>query len=315
MIGVEGHWPSLADEVDLAGRLFGAVGPRRVADWLDQKVALVDNSDFANDFAAHVNLPGIAALDYAHRLVRTRHGELLAGIRFYADNVERPEPVQMPSSIPRGFVDIVAHTFTDRIALADCVASEWVKFSVSHLRLCRRPGSLAGEDVVLDGTVHVARYNQMTPHDGRVRLVSLPDSDDAIRIVADRYTELAASQPELANNVSPQDRDDLEQFQRSNQLQGIEVGDTVVGVIAIAPGEIRWITGDEIQEEVISTPYLGHGYASSAQTAWSSRATNPETLLIGTIDRHNHASRRTALRAGRPAVLEEVFVKLHRRMT
>ena len=214
----------------------------------------------------------------------------------------------MPSSIPRGFVDVVAHTFTDRIALADCVAGEWAKFSVSHLRLCGRPGSLAGDDVVLDGTVHVARYEQMTPHDGGVRLVSLPDSGDAIRIVVDRYADLAASHPELANNVSPQARDELEQFQRSNQLQGIVVGGTVVGVIAIASGEIRWITGDEVQEEVVSTSFLGHGYACSAQTAWSSRAANPETLLMGTIDRPNHASRRTALRAGRPAGLREASV-------
>jgi len=314
-MGVEGRWPSLAYDIEVAGRILGAAGHRRVADWVDREVALVDNSDFANKFAAHVNLPGVAALDYAHRIVRTRHGELLGGIRFYANNIERPDPVQMRSPSPRGFVDIVAHTFTDRTALAECVAGEWAKFSVSHLRLCGRPGSLAGEDVVLDGTVHVARYDQMAPHDGRVRLVALPDGDAAIRIVADRYAELAVLQPELANNVSPQDRDDLEQFQRSNQLQGIEVDGIVVGVIAIAPGEIRWITGDGIQEEVISTPYLGHSYASSAQTAWSSRAANPEKLLMGTIDRHNHASRRTALRAGRPAVLEEVFVKLPRRMT
>lgn len=314
-MGVEGRWPSLADEVELAGRLFGTAGHRRVAHWVDQKVALVDNSDFANDFAAHVNLPGIAALDYAHRIVHTRHGELIAGISFYANNIERPDPIQMPAPRPRGFVDIVAHTFTDRTALADCVAGEWAKFSVSHLRLCGHPGELTGDDVVLDGTVHVARYNQMAPHDGRVRLVSLPDSHEAIRIVADRYAELAVLQPELANNVFPQARDDLEQLHRSNQLQGIEVDGTVAGVIAIAPGEIRWITGDEIQEEVISSAYLCHGYASSAQTAWSSRTTNPETLLMGTIDRHNHASRRTALRAGRPAVLAEVFVKLPRRMT
>ena len=60
VMGVEGRWPSLAYEVELAGRLFGAAGHRRVADWVDQEVALVDNSDFANEFAAHVNLPGVA---------------------------------------------------------------------------------------------------------------------------------------------------------------------------------------------------------------------------------------------------------------
>jgi hypothetical protein len=37
--------------------------------------------------------------------------------------------------------------------------------------------------------------------------------------------------------------------------------------------------------------------------------------LLGTIDRLNAASRRTALRAGRPAVLEAVFVALEHSRT
>ena len=68
-----------------------------------------------------------------------------------------------------------------------------------------------------------------------------------------------------------------------------------------------------MKEEVISTGHTGHGYAASAQAAWAAHvADDPERLLIGTIDRHNHASRRTAERAGRPAVLEDVFVRLGR---
>lgn len=91
MKGVEG--------TGLAGRLFGSAEHRRVPDWADQKVALVDNSDLANEFAANINLPGITVLHYAHRILRTRHRNLLGGIRFYANNIERSEPVRMSSSL------------------------------------------------------------------------------------------------------------------------------------------------------------------------------------------------------------------------
>lgn len=66
-----------------------------------------------------------------------------------------------------------------------------------------------------------------------------------------------------------------------------------------------------MKEEVIATDHIGHGYAASAQAAWAAQFTDdPSRLLIGTIDRHNHASRRTAEHAGRPAVLEYAFVQL-----
>jgi hypothetical protein len=56
----------------------------------------------------------------------------------------------------------------------------------------------------------------------------------------------------------------------------------------------------------------GRGYAAAAQTAWAKPlADSPNRLLIGTIDGLNTASRRTAERAGRPRVLDAVFVSLN----
>lgn len=89
------------------------------------------------------------------------------------------------------------------------------------------------------------------------------------------------------------------------------VGDDVVGAFAVVPGRIGWIEGDEVHEEVVDAEHAGNGYASSAQRAWAGRQLeNGDQLLIGTIDAHNHASRRTAWRAGRSCVLEDVFLLL-----
>ena len=93
------RWPALADQLAVAETLYGDGGFRRVADWLDEQLGYVGNADFAAQFSDHIELPGIAPIDYAHRTIRTRRGELLGGIRFYGRDIGRP------------FVDVVAHSF------------------------------------------------------------------------------------------------------------------------------------------------------------------------------------------------------------
>ncbi|MGD9620670.1 MAG: hypothetical protein AB7G47_09815 [Mycolicibacterium sp.] len=293
------RWPSLADQLALATRLYGHHGEPMVADWLDHQESLIDNTDFAREFADHIELPGISPLDYCHRHLRTHRGELVAGIRFYNRNIDRP------------FIEVLAHTFNDIDALADCVSAEWSIFSAPFMRLRTQPGRITGHNTFLDQSIHVARYHQMPAPDGRVQLEIFTIVDDAIALVADRYDHLAQDQPELADNLSPAAADDLRRWHAHRQLRAVRTHNSTVGVLAVAPGSIGWITGDEINEEVISTPHSGHGYAASAQTTWAAHiATDPEQFLIGTIDRHNHASRRTALAVGRPPVLADTFVAL-----
>jgi hypothetical protein len=295
------RWSSLSDQVKLANELFGSLGgEQKVASWLAEQMGLVEDVDFAQEFAAHVQLPGIAVLDYAHRHVRSTHGELLGGIRFYSRNTARP------------FVDVLAHNFDDIDALTDCVLREWSAFNAPYLRLRTAPGLLTDRpDVILDETIHVARYRNIVPADGRVTLNPFDDPEHAIALVDARYATLAATDPTLANNLSIAAPEDLRHWHLSDRLRAIRRHDTTIGVLAIVPGAIGWITGEEINEEVISAPHTGQGYAASAQTAWARcMATDADQLLIGTIDRHNHASRATAQRAGRPRVLDDIFIAL-----
>ncbi|WP_281825675.1 hypothetical protein [Jannaschia rubra] len=58
----------------------------------------------------------------------------------------------------------------------------------------------------------------------------------------------------------------------------------------------------------------GQGFGASAQRAWAARRDiDPDRLLVGTIDRLNVASARTAARAGRRRVLDHAFLPLGRR--
>lgn len=300
VVGIVEQWPSLRDQIVVAERLFGPSGSRRVCEWVAEQAGLVGDSDFAQTFSDHVHLPGISSLDYAHRHIRTTHGELLGGIRFYSRDTTRP------------FVDVLAHSFDDIDALAACVLAEWSPFNVRYLRVQTRPRRLTDRpDAVLDKSIHAARCRDLAPPDGRVTLQRFDTPEHALDIVVGRYAQLAATDPVLSNNIAPATPDDLRNWHARQQLWAITRGAETIGVFAVAPGSIGWITGQEINEEVIDAVHTGHRYAASTQCAWAhSWAAETTDLLLGTIDRHNHASRASALRAGRPRVLDNVFIAL-----
>jgi hypothetical protein len=293
-------WPSLADELALAGELFGHDGAAMVSSWLDVETSRVGDDDFAAQFYNHVSLPGVSPSDYSHRVIRTSRGGLLGGIRFRGRDVNRP------------FVEIIAHGFEDLQRLSSCVRDEWSMFRPECLRVCVLPGRISEPNTLLDMSIYVARYRDMLPCDPVVQLRPCPDAEDAIDMVSRRYEHLAVNDPALARNVFPAAPDDLRRWHHDGRLQAITVNGVSVGVLAVAPGAVRWIEGDEIQEEVIDPLYGGCGYAALAQAAWACTADDPDRLLIGTIDGSNTASRKTAGRARRRRVLDRVFIPVQR---
>ena len=292
------QWPSLADQIDVAEVFYGRSGQRSVAAWLDGQLSFVGNDSFAAQFSDHIDLPGINPADYAHRRIRTRTGELIGGIRFYGRDIGRP------------FVEVVAHSFDDLDSLTDVVAREWSAFAPPLLRLRTAPGRLRGPGVGLDVTIHAGRCREMADPDGRVELDRFDDVEEALELIDARYADLAAQQPELAANLSRPDRDDIRGWHAGGDLWAIHAAGATVGLLAIARDAVDWLDGYEVQDEVTAKEYSGRGYATSAQALWGRRTSEhaPEGLVIGTIDRHNHASRATAVRAGRPRVLDDVFV-------
>ena len=293
-----------------------------IAGWLASEIARIDDPAFAKLFTDHVSLPGVRDADYTHRHVSSGDGELIGGIRFHGEDVSRP------------FVEVIVHGFADLDRLKDCVATEWANFRPRDLRLRTLPGTIVRPDARVDVTIHAARHRDMALPDGKVRLAPFRDVEDAVAMVRRRYERVAASDPELAKNISAADPDDLRAWHWAGQLRAIvaagggartsepretdavtetatKAKDANVGLLAIAPGRIAWIEGDEVNEEGIEVEHNGHGYAASTQAEWAARvAFDRDRFMIGTIDGLNAASRRTAERADRPAVLMEVFVAL-----
>jgi hypothetical protein len=294
------RWPSLADQYALAPLLYGEAGGRLVDEWLAAQTDRVGDPLFAAEFR-EVRLPGVTEADFAHRIIRSRRGSLLGGIRFRGRDITRP------------FVEVVGHDFDDVEALRDCAHTEWSAFRPRALRLFARPGGITGPGVVTDLTVHAARCRDVVAGDGYVDLAAFRRDDDAALLVERVYRALAETDPALRRNVSPAACEDLRRWWAEGNVHAVRAGGDIVGLLAVAAGRINWLHGHEIQEEVVAPDHRGHHYAARGQGRWAHTFGDPDRLLVGTIDRLNTASRRTALRAGRPAVLEAVFVVLGNR--
>lgn len=295
-------WPSLGCQFRLAEALHGAAGPGRVAAWLARQEARIGDAGFARRFADHLDLPGIAPLDYAHRRVATRRLSLVGGIRFFGRDTRRP------------FVEIIAHDAQDMGALAEAVAAEWRAFAPGHMRLRRAPGEPLPAGARLDTSLYAARHRELAPATGRVRLARFDDPEAAMALVAGRYARMARQVPALRRNLAPLDPGAARDLWRTGHLHAIAVeGAGIVGLIAARPGRIGWLCGDEMREEVVAADHAGHGHAAAAQSALAALGTSrPARYLIGTIDGLNAASRRSAERAGRRRMLDDVFVPLPR---
>ncbi|MEP4198284.1 MAG: GNAT family N-acetyltransferase [Aliishimia sp.] len=302
------QWPSLSAQLTLSKRLFGVTGPELLQNWLDDQAARINDLAFARLFSAHITLPGISEQDFNHRHVTAQNGSLLGGIRFFGGNAERP------------FVELIAHTFQESAggieALASLVRSEWRAFKPENMRLLLTPEQLnsfeSAQSAFIDMSIHAARYEDIKKPNGRVELATFNNATAAIEIVEQRYRDVSEHDPDLAQNISAADPQDVQEWYDAGQIQAITAKDKTVGLLAIAPGNIEWMTGDEVNEEVISTPHTGKGYASEAQKAWAEQAQDQDKLLLGTIDRLNPASRKTAEAVGRKAVLNYVFISLSR---
>ncbi|MCF6388998.1 hypothetical protein L2K20_18640 [Mycobacterium sp. MBM] len=296
---VDDRWPSLSAQRAVAEAMFGAHGPAMVAEWFAGELSRTGDAAFARSFSDHIHLPGIGPDDYLHRLISTRWGRLLGGIRFYGRDISRP------------FVEVVAHSFADLGRLAEVVADEWEMFAPGAMRLHTAPAGLRHPRVVLDKTIHAARCREIRSPTTAVTLTPVTRIEPVLSLVAARYRELT---PDLARNVAPAGADDLRRWHATGHLHAVCARASVVGVLAVAPGHIGWIDGEEILEEVVNAGHGGHGYAARAQAFWAAHlAPDRDRYLIGTIDRLNTASRKTAEAAGRRRVLDRVFVSLPQR--
>ena len=297
------RWPSVTAHRTLAKQLFGPRGEVLLKAWLDEQERYIDDRAFAERFVEWIGAGEFETSAYNHRWVRYRGQALLGGIRFYGGDRKKP------------FVEVLAHEFENWRELAAGVADAWSAFTPSHLRLLLPAEPALANGATIDQAIFAARYDRMAPPDEHVALRPFTTAEDAIKIVRSRFDALRATEPALAQRITAATPQELRSWHAKGTLKAICVRENgiqkTVGLMAIAPATIAWLEGDVIHEEVVLSAFNGHGFAASAQRAWAAALAADRTrLLMGTIDDGNPASQRTALAAGRKAIMYYVFVPL-----
>ncbi|MCZ4273902.1 hypothetical protein [Maritalea porphyrae] len=295
------RWSSLKHELALETQLFGFPS-KRVQNWLHQQLNFIHDPDFARLFSDNIDRFDVEPSAYNHRLIETEDGAMLAGIRFYGLDVDRP------------FVDVIAHEFSDLYALRKHVKEHWCVFAPQFVRLTAPAHEMPTADAVLDCSIHGAQYAQMAEATEQVSLSQDADVCALKEMIDVRYERVKRDHPQLRRNTNGADLDDLTSCHENGDLYVAHVAhqSEPIGMFCIRDSAIGWLQGDEVVEEVIVSSASGHGYAAHMQMSLATlRAKQtPERLMIGTIDRYNHASRKSAERAGRPEIMRRVFLPL-----
>lgn len=281
--------------------LVGAETAARWIDaWLAAETARIADPVYANAFAAHFDRFDAAPLDYARRMIDCGGRRVLAGVRFYGGDPNR------------AFVDLVAYDGpADPTPLVASLAEAFAPFGPQALRALSAPEARPPQ-ARLDQALHGARLSSMPPPDPATLLRAPRDLDEAEALVAVGYDAFWAAEPALAEEVRPATRADLAAAAAEDGLFVIVDDGAPAGVISVLRGAVAMVEGYVIDEEIVLPDARGRGVAARAQRALAARLSTraPEALLLGEIQRDNAASRKTALKAGRPPLIERVFLDL-----
>jgi RimJ/RimL family protein N-acetyltransferase len=272
-----------------------------VNEWLELELSRCADPAWNANFKKHFGLPRVTPDDFGNRLLTFGDMKVLGGIRFYGGNTSLPFVNILAWSGPVGWAELI-----------EIAKSEWSCFAPPRLRvlvdaLPHHPGA------IIDQTVHAAQLEAVAQGEPRLSLLNCDDPQEAAAIVERWYAELASDQPHLATEVLPADSEDLAECLDQGSLDWVMIDGALAGVVGTAPGEIDYLHGHVVVEEVLARAYRGKGFGHSIQKALARRLLESKAndeLLIGTIHRLNHASRRTAENAGRQAILRYCFLPL-----
>ena len=280
---------------DTEARLPGTGKVRRVAaeDLVGASARLAENRDVAADRHGWIGAGTVD--DYLDQLVPLPDGGAVqCGIRFYGLDPDRP------------FVDLVGVTepVDDWQAAAQAGLAAYAAIGPSQARLIAAgttPPVASGFDVSVDQWIVSASLADLA-EPGAAGLEAA-DVDEAMAFVEARYAAFGEARPELAKDVSPAERVQLEACRDCGRLDWWTIDGRRAGLIGVEPDAQLGLDGFCVIEELVAAEFLGQRTAARAQRAIAAALIadghDGRRALHGTIDRANAASLRAAEAAGR----------------
>ena len=277
-----------------------------IDDILEIEFDRCENRDFAEGFAAACPFPGCEPKDYFQRVIEVgAEQKILAGIRVHY-------------SLKFSFVDIIAAAEPlDDVAVMeqalDAVREAYACFEVQTVRvlssLDRELALPADVEATLDQVFAVGLVEELAagpeaPTTEDVRLEPVDNVGEAAALVVAAYDEYFSEHPKFKTIIDPADEESLLQCRKTGALVYILVAGKRAGLLASCEELGQVAHGQIVSEEVLLSEFRGRGIAAIAQRRLVDLLAKekPGSLLSGTIDARNLASRATARRVGRKEV-------------
>lgn len=260
----------------------------------------------AVEFAEARPVAGATADDYGTRVLDTPAGPVLAGIRFKGGDLAQP------------FVEVAASFALSPGAFEDlrrAVVSAFGVFSPPRMRLWRFPDEAAAPDADADQLLYAAPIAELRarPLPANFGEVVLGPAFDLGQLAAleSAYAAIEAADPVLGAEIGPADADELRQCLEEGLLFDAHIDWDWAGMVAGRSEPFFGAEGVLMVEELLVAEQRGRGLGACLQRHFIERLMPAGgAMLHGTIHASNTASRRTAERCGREAVMIAEFVAL-----
>jgi GNAT superfamily N-acetyltransferase len=272
--------------------------------------------DWARGYATRCPVAQAEPREYQLRILDLGvDGKVLAGIHFFGLDVDRP------------FVGLTARTkpldSREQVArMANRMYDEFARFSPQSMWVYQSVGSrefrlegipdLKPDIRLVAGSVTELQTRPVPPFMDRIDLAHAKSMDfwEEYQLM---YERLHAERPALRHRVNVTERDLMERCASAGGLFKVLVDGEWAGIFTGLPTREHGLRGYLVVEEVLDTPYRGHGLGPALQRHFIDQLpVGKGDLVFGTIDATNRPSIRTAIKVGRADVGGWSFVPIQR---
>jgi GNAT superfamily N-acetyltransferase len=266
---------------------------------------------FAASFARNCKTLGLPAERFKHRLLETSAHRLIAGIRFFGMDLNRPfievAQINKPLESDQEKEDITALL---RNEFAPFKPTQWRVYQSSHLAY--QFAGCAGDKRYLVGRLKDINAQPEVKSSGKLEL-RLAQNLDFYPSYAEMYKMLHAERPWMPDVARQESLEDMQDYLKKGWLYEVFVNDVWAGVTAVSESCEVGAKGYYMIEIVLAKPFRGQGLGVVLQRCLAKilgeKSLDASAALFGTIGAVNIPMQKTAARVGRIDVGGHYWIK------
>jgi GNAT superfamily N-acetyltransferase len=266
---------------------------------------------FAASFARNCESLGLPAELFRHRLLETSTHRLIAGIRFFGMDLNRPfievARVNKPLESDGEKNEMTALLLKEFAAFKP---TRWRIYQSSHVAY--QFAGCEGDKRYLVGLLKDINAQPKDEQSGGLELRSAKNLDFYPRY-AEMYKTLFVERPWMPDISRQESLEDMQDYFANGWLYEVFVDGVWAGVTAASPGCEVGAKGYYMIEIVLDTPFRGQGLGVVVQRKLAEilaeKSENVSAALFGTIGAVNVPMQKTAVRVGRVDVGGHHWVK------